>query len=259
MAFCIYFVNEVYDKLLMNQIIKAIQYRFSMGAHIVFIEDDENINSMFTEFLSSEGYNVTPFSDGLNIDEKCILEKVDLFLLDYELPGKNGLDLVLDIRKQSQAPIILLSGNSTDVEKIIGLETGADDYLLKPILPRELAARIKAVLRRCQPVIQTTGETKDTKFGPWFLDDNQHQVIHVDGHDAGLTATEYDILSILIAAKGRKVSRDQIFQNLDKLESDSYDRSIDILIGRIRKKLGDDPKNPEYIKTIRGIGYLFIG
>tara|TARA_B100001179_G_C18567746_1_gene393619 strand:- start:223 stop:915 length:693 start_codon:yes stop_codon:yes gene_type:complete len=230
-----------------------------MGENIVFIEDDKNIRELFTDFLSGEGYNITALPDGIDFDQNCNIDNIDLFLLDYELPGRNGLDLVLDIRKQSNAPIILLSGNSTDVEKIIGLETGADDYLLKPILPRELVARIKAVMRRYQPAVIPPTSSNDLKFGPWRLNNNQHQVLHDEGHDAGLTATEYDILSILVSSKGRKVSRDQIFQNLDKLESDSYDRSIDILIGRIRKKLGDDPKDPSYIKTIRGVGYLFIG
>jgi len=178
----------------------------------------------------------------------------DLVILDVMLPGMNGFEVCRRIRQDSQVPVIMLTARGDVMDRVAGLEIGADDYLPKPFEPRELVARIQAILRRSQQSTQyEAGE-----FGPLRIDFAAHAAL-LDGKDIGLTTNEFNALAVLARKPGKTFNRDDLMQELRGLDSESFNRSIDITMSRIRQKLGDDPKHPRYIKTVWGTGYVFIG
>jgi DNA-binding response OmpR family regulator len=225
-----------------------------MANTILVIEDDADLQQLLKEYLAGFGYTVhsegVPEA-GLNAFEFL---SPDLVILDVMLPGMNGFEVCRRIRQDSQTPVIMLTARGDVMDRVAGLEIGADDYLSKPFEPRELVARIQSILRRSQ---QNTTSGKG-EFGSLRIDFDGRAAL-LNGKDIGLTTNEFNALAVLARNPGKTFSRDDLMQELRGLDSESFNRSIDITMSRIRQKLGDDPKHPRYIKTIWGTGYVFIG
>lgn len=221
---------------------------------VLIIDDDPKLNRLLSEFLGGFGFKVhtalTP-GDGL---KKLRRHKPDMVILDVMLPEMNGFDVCKKIRRESDVPVIMLTARGDPMDRIVGLELGADDYLAKPFEPRELVARIQAVLRRLNP----KGAADRRTFGRLTIDHNK-RVALIDGADIGLTTNEYTALWLLCRHSGDVLDRDRILQELRGIDSEAFNRSVDITMSRIRQKLGDDPKSPTFIKTVWGTGYVFIG
>ncbi len=236
-------------------------------ATILSIDDDKNLQIVVEQYLEDDGYNIVPIFSGQELSDKIAGLSFDVVLLDLILPDAEGFSLIAKIRSQSQAPIIIVSGKSDTTEKIVGLEMGADDYITKPFEMRELSARIKAVLRRSKtnapaaaPVpAQDNAPLPNLHFNGWTLDRARYQLFDPEMISADLTTGEFRLLEALLAAPNRTLSRERLFELTREGHFDVYDRAIDIQIARIRKKLNDDPKSPELIKTVRGVGYMFCG
>ena len=221
---------------------------------ILIIDDDEKLNRLLTDYLSKMGFTVltsTLPSAGL---EKLEEETPDLVILDVMLPEMDGFEVCRTIRQSSSVPVVMLTARGEVMDRVVGLEIGADDYLPKPFEPRELVARIQAILRR----IQTKYKSGIKTIGALCIDSHKYEV-RVDDKLVHLTLNEFECLVLLVKNKGKVLNRDQIIQELRGIEWDAYNRSVDITMSRLRQKLGDDPKNPRFIKTIWGTGYLFIG
>jgi two-component system OmpR family response regulator len=231
-------------------------------ATILTIEDDKNLQTVIQFFLEEQGYTVLSGSNGKELLEKIQNVHVDVILLDLVLPDSDGLNLIMQIRQYTKAPIIVVSGKDEPTDKILGLELGADDYIGKPFEMRELYARIKVVLRRSQGQVNTdvlpdVREARKLFFGNFILDRSAFLVTTVDGQAVELTTAEFKLLELLLNASGKVLSRDQLSELGRGQDYHSYDRAIDIHIARLRKKLGENPKSPEMIKTVRGVGYMF--
>jgi len=237
-------------------------------ATVLSVDDDVNLQEVLKTYLEEDGYKVIGAGTGAQVDS-LDGASFDVVLLDLMLPDSEGLSLIHKIRAKSRAPIIIVSGKSDTTEKIVGLEMGADDYITKPFEMRELSARIKAVLRRARDAAPLTAasaaagaEGKDMKIrfeGGWCLDRAQYQLFDPADKSADLTTGEFQLLEALVMSAGRVLSREHLFELTREGNYDAYDRAIDIQIARIRKKLGDDPKSPDLIKTVRGVGYMFSG
>lgn len=235
---------------------------------ILSVDDDEDFQFVLATYLEGEGHTVTKAFTGNQL-EKLLgqgVSDIDVILLDLTLPDAEGFSLIPKIRNHTHAPIIIISGKKDTTEKIVGLEMGADDYLTKPFELRELAARIKAVVRRVadvtQPPFQQQQESKSReviRFDGWKLDRRQYQAFGKNGQSAELTAGEFRLLEALVMAPNRVLTRDYLFELTRESEFDLSDRAVDIQVARIRKKLGDDPRRPTIIKTVRGVGYMFCG
>jgi DNA-binding response OmpR family regulator len=225
-----------------------------MKNQVLIIDDDPKLNRLLTEFLSAFGFKVhaalTP-SDGF---KKLRRHRPDMVILDVMLPEMNGFDVCKKIRQDSSVPIIMLTARGEPMDRIVGLELGADDYLAKPFEPRELVARIQAVLRR----LETTNVVTQSTFGRLTIDP-QKRIAIIDDTPIELTTNEFTALWLLARHSGQVLDRDRILQELRGIDSDAFNRSVDITMSRIRQKLGDDPKSPTYIKTVWGTGYVFIG
>ncbi len=234
-------------------------------ATILSVDDDENLQLVVGQYLEDDGYRVVKAGSGKDLQEKLPHCGADVVLLDLVLPDAEGFSLIKDIRQASNAFIIIVSGKSDTTEKIVGLEMGADDYITKPFEMRELSARIKAVLRRASTDVlnennpQQQGGPDKIFFANWCLDRTQYQLFDEKNRSADLTTGEFKLLEALLLSPNRALSREFLFELTRSGNFDSFDRAIDIQIGRIRKKLKDDPQNPKFIKTVRGVGYLFTG
>lgn len=229
---------------------------------VLSVDDDENLQQVIGQYLEDDGHTVLKALSGAELEKKLGME-VDVILLDLVLPDAEGFSLISKIRSKTKAPIIIVSGKSDTTEKVVGLEMGADDYIVKPFEMRELAARIKAVIRRAageQPMSETIAKAAAKEkigFSGWTLDRLQYQLFDKEGKSADLTAGEFRLLEALVTSPHRVLTRDYLFELTRSGEFDAFDRAVDIQIGRIRKKMGDDPKTPQFIKTVRGIGYMF--
>ena len=226
----------------------------AVSGKILIIDDDEKLNRLLTDYLSKMGFTVltsTLPSAGL---EKMEEESPDLVILDVMLPEMDGFEVCRTIRQSSSVPVVMLTARGEVMDRVVGLEIGADDYLPKPFEPRELVARIQAILRR----IQTKSKSGIKTIGALCIDFHKYEV-RVDDKLVHLTLNEFECLVLLVKNKGKVLNRDQIIEELRGIEWDAYNRSVDITMSRLRQKLGDDPKNPRFIKTIWGTGYLFIG
>jgi DNA-binding response OmpR family regulator len=224
-----------------------------MSSTILIIDDDEKLIRLLTDYIAGHDYNVisaTTPSLGLSLIDKS---DPDLVVLDIMLPEMNGFDVCREIRLSNDVPIIMLTARGEVTDRIVGLELGADDYLAKPFEPRELIARIQSVLRRGSG---RPGKTR-YRFGALEIDTRQRSAA-IDGADIDLSTNEFDVLLLLAQNPSRVMNRDQIIGKLRGTDWAAFDRSVDILVSRLRQKLGDDPKNPEFIKTVWGTGYLFI-
>ncbi len=234
-------------------------------ATVLSVDDDENLQLVVGQYLEDDGYKVLKAVSGKDMRDKLLSSAADVVLLDLVLPDAEGFSLIKIIRESTSAPIIIVSGKSDTTEKIVGLEMGADDYITKPFEMRELSARIKAVLRRAIPEpsnesgAQPGGGPQKIHFDGWCLDRTQYQLFDERKSSADLTTGEFKLLEALLLSPNRALTREFLFELTRDGNFDAFDRAIDIQIGRIRKKLKDDPQSPRYIKTVRGVGYMFTG
>ena len=227
---------------------------------IYVTDDDPGIRELVAEYLTSQGYAVETAEDAVSLDRLLANRLPDLLVLDWMMPGEDGLSIARRLRAQPGfPPIIMLSAKGEDIDRIIGLEVGADDYLPKPFNPRELLARIRAVMRRqggtAAPA--TDDAAKRIQFGPFSVNLDA-RTLNRNGDEITLTTGEYELLEIFVTHANRALSRDWLMDQLRGFERDPFDRSIDVRVNRLRKKIEDDPSNPAYIRTQRGQGYLFV-
>jgi two-component system, OmpR family, response regulator len=223
--------------------------------HILVVDDQQEICDAIREYLTNEGFRVSTVNDGAGLREEMARAPVDLVILDLMLRGEDGLQLACELRSQSDIGIIMLTGRGETVDRIIGLEMGADDYLSKPFNLRELLARVRSVLRR--------GERSDAptrsriRFAGWTFDPTSRELLSPTGDDVRLTTGEFEVLSAFINHANQVLSRDRLLDLSRNREGGPFDRTMDVQVGRLRRKLEDDPKNPTMIKTVRGGGYIF--
>jgi len=219
----------------------------------LLVEDDARLAALTRDYLASHGLLVTLASDGRQGLAEALAQRYDVVLLDLMLPGKSGLDICRELRARSDVPIIVLTARGEEADRVLGLELGADDYLAKPFSPRELLARIRAVVRRARG--QAGPSLEVVRVGPLVVDPAAHRVTR-DGKELPLTGYEFALLKALAERAGRVLSREQLMELAKGSAEESFDRSIDVHISRLRHKLGDDPKRPQLLKTVRGLGYL---
>jgi two-component system phosphate regulon response regulator OmpR len=229
-----------------------------MENKVLLVDDDEKLRKLLREYFEGYGFSVVSHGDGLQVVETIHSESPDIVILDIMMPKKNGLDVLKDIRKVSQVPVIMLTAKGEETDRIVGLELGADDYLPKPFSPRELLARIHAVLRRIE--IEPGGvEEKEWTISAGGLTLNgANQSLSVNEKEVLLSYTEYRILEALMRHPNRVLSRDQIMNLAKGKDFMAFDRSIDVHISKLRAKVETDPSSPERIKTVWGAGYMFV-
>jgi DNA-binding response OmpR family regulator len=238
---------------------------------LLVIDDDKGLRELLQRYLTEQGFEVSTVSDAIEMDAFFANKTVDLVILDLMLPGEDGLSIARRLRSISDLPILILSAKGEEVEKIIGLEMGADDYLAKPFNPRELLARIRAILRRQAVKIDSQGTSLNQinskvdnaidahetyQFGCFLLDMTTYKLYNKE-QEVSLTAGEFNLLHVFVTHANRVLSRDQLMDLLKGFDRSPFDRSIDIRVTRLRKKIETNPKEPEYIRTVWGAGYLF--
>lgn len=228
------------------------------ATHVLVVDDDEEIRLLLARFLHNHGFIVTAARNGFEMREALDSKTIDLVILDLMLPGEDGLALCRKLRESSQIPVIMLTAMGDETDRIIGLEMGADDYLPKPFNPRELLARAKAVLRRTSATALEGSKGSAVKFAGWRLDLVRRELISPDGAVTELTGGEYDLLVAFVEHPQRVLNRDQLLDLARGRTASSFDRSIDVQVSRLRRKLEGDPHRQTVIKTVRGAGYLFV-
>jgi two-component system OmpR family response regulator len=226
--------------------------------HILVVDDDPEIRHLLKQYLEKNGYQVTVVAEGSGMWKSLERGRVDLVVLDLMLPGVDGLELCRDLRGRSKVPVIMLTARGDEMDRVLGLEMGADDYVAKPFSARELMARIKGVLRRVRDLpIDPLAETPERlDFAGWSLDAHTQHLTSPAGLVVPLSQAEYRLLQVLLLHPNRALTRDQLLELTQGREARPFDRSIDVLIGRLRRHLGDDAREPELIKTVRGRGYM---
>ncbi len=230
--------------------------------HILVVDDDARIRQMLLRYFEDEGYRVSAVANGAGMRDCLRKSTVDIILLDLGLAGgEDGLTLAREIRSHSDVPIIMLTGRDDVVDRVVGLEIGADDYIPKPFHLREVLARLRTVLRRRQPSHPGTVIESEPilRFDGWQLDMGRRQLLAADGTEVSLTTGEFDMLALLARQPGRVFARDMLMDLTRGRNLDAFDRTIDAQIARLRKKIERDPKRPALIKSVRGIGYVFTG
>ncbi len=230
-------------------------------AHLLVVDDDHEIRDLLGRFLTKHGYRVTTAQDGKEMRRALSDWNIDLVILDLMLPGEDGLSLCRDLRAKSQIPVIMLTMMGEETDRIIGLEMGADDYLPKPFNPRELLARMKAVLRRAQyaPAAPAKAGRNILGFSGWKLDLGLRRLESPRGLIVDLSTGEFDLLAAFVEHPQRVLNRDQLLDLIHGRSEAPFDRSIDMQVSRLRRKIEKSPKEPELIKTVRGGGYIFTG
>jgi two-component system OmpR family response regulator len=226
--------------------------------HVLIVDDDETIRDLVTEYLSNNDFRVSAVADGKTMFECFDRESIDLVLLDLKLPGEDGMNLARKLRERATVPIVLLTGRNEEADRVMGLELGADDYVTKPFSPRELLARVRAVLRRYQ--VQATLPERDNtrrafRFSGWELNLRTRRLVAPGGSSVELSNGEFSLLNALCKAPQRVLSRDQLLSMSRLHEAEVYDRTVDVQIRRLRLKLESDPATPALIVTERGAGY----
>lgn len=230
--------------------------------HILVVDDDREIRELLTAYLTKNGLKVTAAADGRQMHAAIAAGPVDLIVLDLMLPGEDGLVLCRDLRAEgsTSVPILMLTARNEETDRIVGLEMGADDYLAKPFAARELLARIRAVLRRTRmlpPNLRSAEPARAVAFGEWLLDTTARHLIDAAGTMVSLSGAEYRLLRVFLDHPQRVLSRDQLLNLTQGREPDVFDRSIDLLVSRLRRRLRDEAHEPRYIKTVRNEGYVF--
>ncbi len=232
-----------------------------MKTRILLVEDDDRLAKLTAEYLQKNDFEVTIEARGDTAETRILNDNPDLVILDIMLPGKDGFEVCRAVRDKYQGVILMLTARDEDLDQILGLELGADDYLAKPVQPRLLLARIKALLRRAPGIAPTeeqgeSGDSSELSIGNFRISQATRST-HLGDEIIDLTTAEFDLLWLLAKHAGNILSRDDLLQQLRGIGFDGLDRSIDARISRLRRKLGDDPENPTRIKTVRGKGYLF--
>jgi two-component system phosphate regulon response regulator OmpR len=229
--------------------------------HILVVDDEERIRSMLARYFEGEGFRVSLAQDGASMRERMVADPADVVFLDVVLPGEDGLVLARELRAASDVGIIMLTGRGDVVDRVVGIEVGADDYIAKPFHLREVLARTKSVLRRLKPAARAEGpEPSDeptARFDGWKLDFGRRRLSAPDGKDVPLTTGEFNLMTVFVRHAGRVLDRDQIMDLTRGREWDAYDRSIDAQVARLRKKIEQDAKSPKLIQSVRGVGYVF--
>ncbi len=233
-------------------------------SHIIVVDDEPEIRSMLADYLGHVGFAVSQAEDGAAL--RRILERrpADLVILDINMPGEDGLSLARHLRATTRAGIVMLTAAGEVVDRIVGLEMGADDYIAKPVDLRELLARIRAVLRRAPAgtadgaAAEAAPMTRKVPFGGCRLDLDAHKLYDADGEEVPITSMEFDLLKAFAEHPNRVLSRDQLLDLAHNKEWEPFDRSIDIRIARLRRKIEADPGKPQVVKTVRGAGYIFV-
>lgn len=227
--------------------------------HLLVVDDDREIRNLLSEYLTQAGFRVSAVGDGKAMRRILDTHRIDLIILDLMLPGEDGLSLCRDLRSRANnLPVLMLTARGDEVDRIIGLEMGADDYLAKPFSSRELLARIKTILRRAQslPTNMEIDDVRTFRFAGWRLDVATRNAQAPDGLIVPLSGAEYRLLRVFLDHPQRVLPRDQLLELANKREAILFDRSIDVLVGRLRKRLLDDSREPTLIKTVRGEGYV---
>ncbi|MCQ9156023.1 response regulator [Acidomonas methanolica] len=226
--------------------------------HLLIVDDDREIRELLSRFLEKNHFRVTSARDGREARRAWTAGHYQLVVLDMMLPGESGLDIARWLRSQDNVPIIMLTAMSDETDRIIGLEFGADDYVAKPFNPRELLARIRAVLRRTGEATEKrqVADTRLIRFAGWTLEPNRRRLLNPEGVEVPLTGGEYDLLVALLDRANRVLTRDMLLELLRGRQAGPFDRAIDVAVSRLRRKLDDDGRNAQLIKTVRGGGYV---
>jgi len=232
--------------------------------HILVVDDDSRIRQMLTRYFAQEGYQIAAAADGAAMREYLTTNRVDVVLLDVVMPGDDGLTLARQIRAHSDVGIIMLTGRGEVMDRVVGLEVGADDYIAKPFHLREVLARVKSVVRRRKPTPEPAAPRQMQydeviRFDGWLLDIGRRRLVAPKGDAVPLTTGEFDLLATLAKYPGRIFGRETLMDLTRGRTWEAYDRTIDAQIARLRKKVEGDPKNPALIKSVRGVGYVFTG
>lgn len=226
--------------------------------HILVVDDDREIRDLLSKFLERQGMRVAAARDAREARRLWPLGRYHLVVLDLMMPGESGLDFARWLRGEGDVPIVMLTAMGEETDRIVGLELGADDYMTKPFNPRELVARIRAVLRRTGAESGTTKEppAKAIRFAGWTLEPTRRRLLNPDGAEVPLTGGEYELLQVLVERPHRVLTRDILMDLLRGRQAGPFDRAIDVAVSRLRRKLEDDGRNPTLIKTVRGGGYV---
>ncbi|MBF0195610.1 MAG: response regulator [Magnetococcales bacterium] len=228
--------------------------------HILVVDDDPDICTLVSDFLEKNGFKVSVAMDGKGLQEVLSNSSIDLIVLDLMLPDEDGLVLCRNLRSRSNIPVVILSAKGGEMDRIIGLEMGADDYLPKPFHPRELLARVKSVLRRARTQPEDSLESEQNacyRFAGWTLDVPTRQLYSPSGDKIFLSGGEFSLIMVFLNYPNRVLPRDQLLTFAHGREIEPFDRTIDMQVSRLRKRLQDDPKSPSLIKTVRSVGYVF--
>jgi two-component system, OmpR family, response regulator len=240
---------------LLQRDLTPVYYGAAMSQqHVLVVDDDAEIRSLLADYLEKNGLRVSTLPDGRDVMRTLDERPVDLVVLDLMMPGVDGLQLCRQIRAQSRLPVLILSARGEDVDRIVGLEMGADDYLAKPFHPRELLARIRAILSRAAPA-EPAPDVEEYRFDEFRLDMLRRVLVKKDGSEVTLTGAEFDLLAIFLARPNRVLSRDTLVELTQGREAPAYDRSIDVRVSRLRQALGDS-REPKLLKTVYGEGYV---
>lgn len=229
------------------------------NAHILVCDDEADVREMLGEYLDRRGFQVSCAANALELREVLGKGGIDAIILDINMPGEDGLSALRALRADCDVPVIMLTATAEVIDRIIGLEMGADDYLGKPVDLRELEARLKTVLRRKAPPVEVTGDEAEGRvpFGPCTLDLDAASLFDAEGTEIPITAMEFSLLKVFARNRGRVLNRDQLLDQAHDRDWDPFDRSIDIRISRLRRKIEPNAQKPEVIRTVRGVGYVF--
>ena len=239
---------------------EPMQSAVSLTPHVLALDDDPSIRQLVSDYLHENELRVTTVASGAELDAVMARETIDLVVLDVRLRGEDGMQIARRLREASLIPILMLTGRAEEADRVMGLELGADDYLTKPFSPRELLARIRALLRRARAqatVADATAGVRAYRFGGWELNLGLRKLRSADGRSVELTNGEFSLLAAFTAAPQRILSREQLLDLSRLHNAEVYDRSIDVQILRLRRKIEADPAHPQFIKTERGAGYVF--
>jgi two-component system OmpR family response regulator len=224
--------------------------------HVLVVDDDAEIRKLLGEYLQRNGFRVSLANDGREMRRRLEQARPDIVVLDVMLPGDSGLTLCRDLRAGSSLPVIMLTARAEEVDRIVGLEMGADDYLAKPFSPRELLARIKTILRRARGLPLARGDPRRARFAGWTLDAAARQLVAPDGVVVPLSGAEFRLLSVFVDHPNRVLDRNQLMDLTVGRDGTPLDRSIDVQVSRLRVRLRDDAREPRIIKTVRSEGYV---
>lgn len=233
--------------------------------HIAIVDDDPTLRNRLKKFLEKENFRASAVGDGAAMRALVADDPPDLVLMDLQLPGEDGLSLTRYLRERTEIPVLILTGKGDTIDRVVGLEMGADDYLAKPFSLRELLARIKVILRRVTPhatepvQIEPAQPADRLRFGDWMIDFTAFELRDAEGNPIHLTTAEFKLLQVLVRNPGRTLSRDRLIEAMADRSWNPNDRSVDLHISHLRKKIEQDARKPSLIKTVRGFGYVFAG